>query len=185
MKLKEISDVFTGVLTVRETDKEGNNLYKVFNLKEFENKTNNHDIMMSSKDLSHKAVKNGDLIFRLVYPNKIIYVDEKMEGMLVPSQWCVIRPYSNIIRAKVLKWYLESEDGKRKIMPNIIGTTIQKMSINSLKEIEIPVIKKQKQKNVEDLIELCERQKDISLKILENKQLLYDEIIREIIQEED
>lgn len=184
MKLEEITNTFTGVLTTREVDKNGNNSYKLFNLKDYENQTNNYELLPTNKDLTSKKIMEGDLIFRLIYPNKILYVDEKISGMIVPSQWCIIRPNQKFVRAKYLKWYLESEDGKEKIMPSIIGSTIQKISINALKKIDIPLIKLQRQKNIEDLIELWEEEKKIMNEAINKKEILYNAIIKETIQEE-
>ena len=60
MKLEEITNTFTGVLTTREVDKNGNNSYKLFNLKDYENQTNNYELLPTNKDLTRKKIMEGD-----------------------------------------------------------------------------------------------------------------------------
>ena len=69
-----------------------------------------------------------------------VLVKEKEEDLLVPSQLCIIRPDKNKINSRFLKWYLESQQGKAQIATEQIGSSIQKISIASLKKIEIPEI---------------------------------------------
>ena len=118
----------------------------------------------------------------MVYPNKVIYIDNNLEGMIVSSQWCVIRP--NKINAKFLKWYLESDEGKRNILTNVSGSTVQKISVQSLKMLEIPEIDLEKQKKLEDIIELWKKEKKILLEIINSKELLYKNLISEFIENE-
>ena len=184
MLLKEISQISIGILKNREFNKEGKNKYEFFNLKDYEENTGIIEVVKTDKDFEAKKIKKGDLIFRLIYPNKVILVDDKIQGMLIPSQWCLIRLDENLINPTYLKWYLESEDGKNQILTNITGSTIQKIPVDSLRNLDIPLIDIKKQNNIEDLIKLWEREKRTIIKILENKELLYNDIIREIIEKE-
>lgn len=185
MILQDMAQVFIGILPNREMNEKGMYVYNLFNLKSYEDNKESYEIVKTDKDLSHKLTKKGDLIFRLVYPNKVIYIDEQLEGFLVPSQWCVIRPDKEIINSNFLKWYLENDSGKEEILTNVTGSTVQKISIESLKNIQIPVIDLQKQKYIEDLINLWEREKKILIEIMENKDILYKNVIEEVIKKEE
>ena len=183
MKLSDVSEIFIGILVKREEKQGGEYKFPIFDLKNYENYENEYDIIETNKDLEYKLTKEGDLIFRLVYPNKVIYIDKELQGMLVSSQWCVIRPHG--INVKFLKWYLESDEGKGNILTNISGSTVQKISVQSLKMLEIPEINLEKQKKLEDIIELWKKEKKILLEIINSKDLLYKNLIEEFVKKEN
>ena len=90
MKLEEVSQVSIGILTSREVTEIGENEYKLFNLKNYDNQEEYEDVK-TLKNFDDKLTRKGDLLIRLVYPNRIIYIDGDMENLLVPSQMCIIR----------------------------------------------------------------------------------------------
>lgn len=181
MKLEEVANVFIGILVNRETTENGRYEYQIFNMKDYEEKRE-YQVVRTEKDFSDKATKQGDLLFRLVAPNKIIYVDETQENFLVPSQLCIIRPNKEKIDSIFLKWYLESQKGKEKIMLEQKGSSIQKISIASLKKLEIPKVNLDKQKKIKDLIDVWNQEKEIMKKIIDAKEILYSNIIEQIIE---
>ena len=96
MILTDVAQVMIGVLTKREIYENGQNSYSVFSIKNYdENKE--YDKISTQRNLNNKLAENGDLLFRLLYPNRIIYVDEKLEGLLIPSQFCIIRTDKRIL----------------------------------------------------------------------------------------
>ena len=70
MRLEEVAQVIIGVLSKRENDSNGENSYELFSLK-------NKETLRTNKNLSDKLAQKGDLLFRLLSPNKIIYVEKK------------------------------------------------------------------------------------------------------------
>ena len=94
MRLEEVAQVIIGVLSKRENDSNGENSYELFSLK-------NKETLRTNKNLSDKLAQKGDLLFRLLSPNKIIYVDENIEGKLIPSQFCIIRANREKIKRKI------------------------------------------------------------------------------------
>ena len=111
MKLEEIADIIMGVLTNREKDEKGENSYLLFSLKNYDEK-NEYEKLVTNKKLDSKLSKKGDLLFKLLSPNRIIYVDKSIEGLLIPSQFCIIRAKN--ISPIVLKWYLEKRKRTRR-----------------------------------------------------------------------
>lgn len=110
MLLKEVADVIMGVLANREKNEKGESSYLLFSLKNYDEK-NEYEKLITDKKLDNKLSKKGDLLFKLLSPNRIIYVDESIEGLLIPSQFCIIR--ANNISPIVLKWYLEKRKRSR------------------------------------------------------------------------
>lgn len=181
MELNEIAQIMIGVLAKRESKENGENSYELFSLKSYEEKKE-YDILNTNKDLSNKVAKNGDLLFRLLYPNKVIYVDKELEGVLVPSQFCIIRVNKEQMDPFVLRWYLESKVAKKDLDSKITGSIIKSMTLANLKTIKIPNISKENQRKMIELITLCEKEKEISKQILEQKDKLYQYYLEKMIQ---
>ena len=167
MKLQEIADVSIGVLTSRESGLPGENTYKLFNIKNYDN-NEEYEEVKTLRNLDNKLTQKGDLLIRLVAPNRIIYVDEKTENLLVPSHMCIIRGNRQKVNPEFLKWYLESDEGQSQMAIHIIGSSIQKISVIALR----------------DLIKLWEKQKETLSQIIKEKEALYNNLIMEIIEKE-
>ena len=183
MKLGDISNIFIGVLINREISGFGEYQYKLFNLKNYDF-NEEYETVKTQKFLDDKLTKKGDLLIKLIYPNRIIFIDEKLENFLVPSQMCVIRPDYKKVDAEFLKWYLESDMGKKEIELDITGSSIQKISVASLKKLEVPLINLEKQKAIADLIKLWNKEKSIMKDIMKQKDILYENLITDIVEKE-
>ncbi len=183
MQLENISKIKIGILTSRELNEKGENKYKLFNLKNYDEKIE-YEIVRTDKILNDKLTKEGDILIRLVYPNRVIYIDKELENLLIPSQMCIISPDSKILNPKYLKWYFESDLGKANILLNTTGSSIQKISVSALRKLEIPIISLEKQNAISDLIELWEKEKEVLKETIIQKELLYNNLINEIIEKE-
>lgn len=180
MKLQEIAGVMIGVLIKREEDKNGKNTYKLFSLKNYEDKQE-YDELKTNKNLDDKLTQKGDLLFRLVYPNKIIYIDEELEGLLIPSQFCIIRTKKESLKPRVLEWYLKSDQGKERLNGKTTGSIIKSVQVTNLKSLDIPAISKKDQEEMEKLILLWSKEKEITEKIIEEKEKLYNDYLEKKI----
>jgi len=181
MKLEKIAEIMIGILTQRESNKEGENSYLLFSLKNYEENLD-YEEFRTKKNLENKTVKKGDLLFRLLYPNKIIYADEKLAGKIIPSQFCIIRANKKEMNPIVLKWYLESPKFQEQIEKSLVGTSIKKISINTLKNLTIPKIPHNIQEELAALIKAWNQEKEISLKIIKNKEHSYNQVMQDIIK---
>lgn len=184
MRLKEIAQVTIGILVNREKDDNAEKVYKLFSLKNYEEKQEYEEIR-TDKDISSRISREGDLLFRLIYPNKIIYVDKEIANLVIPSQLCIIRANQDIIDPIFLKWYLESDEAKKQIIENVTGSIIKTMSVSALKSLNIPDVNKTKQAHIKKLIELWEKEKEISQKLIDNKEKLYNSYINDILKNQE
>lgn len=184
MKLEDVAEIMVGVLARRENDINGENSYLLFSLKNYEEKKP-YEELKTDKDLSSKQAQEGDLLFRLLYPNKIIVVQKELEGILIPSQFCIIRPKQGKIDSTVLRWYLESRQVKEELNERITGSIIKSMPTANLRTLKIPDISEEKQKDMKDLITLWEKEKEISEELLKEKEKLYNFYLEEMIKRRD
>lgn len=179
MKLEDLTEISIGILVKRERKETGENRYKLFSLKNYEEKLEFEEIR-TEKKLDNSISKEGDLLFRLVYPNKIILIDRTIQGLLIPSQFCIIR--TKKIRPIVLKWYLESQKVREELEIKASNSIIKNTKVSSIRKLEIPEIEEEKQKDMEKLIKLWEKEKEIHKKILNDKEKLYNFYLEKMIQ---
>ena len=184
MKLEELAQVMIGILTKREMDEKGKNRYRLFSLKNYEEKKEYEEII-ANKELNNKLTQKGDLLFRLLCPNKIIHVDEKLEGILVSSQFCIIRVQKEKIDPIILKWYLESPKANEDLNTKTTGSIIKTVPVANLKTLNIPSIDPKEQEKMKRLILLWEKEKEISKKILEEKEKMYNSYLEEKINKKE
>lgn len=182
MKLGDIAEVIIGILVSRERTLNGEYEYSLFSFKSCNNdeKANN---ITTNRNLDKQLTCEGDILFQLTYPNKIIYVDKNLENLLITSQICIIRPKKEIIDSIYLKWYLCSEKCSEQIALNITGSSIKKISVSDLRNTKIPCIELDKQRKIRDLIKLWDDEKKIMETIIQKKDLLYKKIIEDIIND--
>lgn len=183
MELEKVAEIFGGILTYREANKFSDNSgyeYSLFDAKGYAE--HKFDTIRTKNQFFKQLTKEGDIIFRLVSPNKVVYIDKSDENLLVPAQYAIIRCHREIDPV-FLKWYLESDLCKEELLLYTTGSTVQKIPVNSLKKITVPIIDIETQKALRDLIELWDREKVILDMIKDKKEKLYNSIIEEIIEE--
>lgn len=185
MKLGSVADIIIGILVNREKSNFGNNSYRLFHLKNYENGIEEYETITTSHSFDRQLTRSSDLLFRLTCPNKVVYVSEKEANLLIPSQMCIIRTNPEKLDPIFLKWYFESEAGQTQLAFHATGTTIQKISVENLRNLEIPNLDLSVQKKLKDLIELWDREKAVLKKTIEIKDNLYNTIIEEIIEEKE
>lgn len=183
MKLEDVSAISIGILTSREKNQFGEYEYKIFNLKNYDEKED-YETVKVPRSFQNKLTKKGDILIKLIYPNRVIYMDEDMEKLLVPSQMCLIRANENKVNPHFLKWYLESDIGKQNLLLGTTGSIIPKISVASLKKIEIPNISIEKQNETAELIKLWGKEKKILKEIINQKDCLYNNMIMQIVEKE-
>lgn len=185
MELTQFAQIFIGILVSRERSDAGEFSYSLFHFDQ-DTKKQPFPIITTKNCFDQKLTKKGDIIFRLVCPNKMVYVDdESLENLLIPSQMCIIRGNQEQIDQAFLAWYLASDACKEQLNLSMVGSSIQKISVESLRKIKIPNLSLDKQKKVGELMKLWDQEKRVLNDIIESKERLYNVIIHEIIEEEE
>lgn len=88
----------------------------------------------------------GDVIVRTSSPYTAILIEEKTSGMVISSNFVIIRCKSQKLLPEYLFWYLNTEEIKKDIFVNSAGNmlaAIKPQYFNALK-LNLPDLKKQK-----------------------------------------
>ena len=191
MNIGDIADVNVGVVLNRKQAKyksKSSTQYELFNLKIYEDRQNgikiDYDKFISEEDLSSYTVKKNDLLLRLAFPLKVIIVDDELDGKLISNQYVSIRIDKSKYSPAFVKWYLESQDAEHQLEKYIVGTAIRTIPIVKVREIRLPNISINKQKELSKLVESWEAQKRLYINLIKNKESYYNNIIEMIIKKE-
>ena len=113
-------------------------------------RTLNHktlDVFDATESLSENYITMpGDVIVRTSSPYTAILIEEKTSGMVISSNFVIIRCKSQKLLPEYLFWYLNTEEIKKDIFVNSAGNmlvAIKPQYFNALKR-NLPDLKKQK-----------------------------------------
>lgn len=147
MNLGNVAHVRTGLVLSRKQSLSpgGGILYKVLTLSSFGSGGDiNRDRISSfnSEQIidDEYITKLGDVIIRLSTPNTAVHIDERHEGLVIPSQFSIIRNLDASLMPEYLGAYLNSAYVKSHTIKGISGSVISTISTQELKNIDVPII---------------------------------------------
>lgn len=191
MKLINISEVQTGLVLVRKRadakDKDAHK-YRMLTLKSFEPQgwvnEGELDVFFSKEKLENKYLtNNGDVIIRLTIPYTAICINEAQEGLVIPSNFAIIRLTGQKIIPEFVALFLNSEIIEKKLFKSSISTTIPLIKTKHLREIDIPEKTLETQKKIVELNQLQVKEKMLLSSLMKEKEKLAKASINKIIME--
>lgn len=191
MNLTNISEVQTGLVLVRKRadakDKDTHK-YHMLTLKSFEPQgvLNEHelDVFFSKEKLENKYLTNkGDVIIRLTAPYTAICINDMQEGLVIPSNFAIIRLRKQKFIPEFIALFLNSEIIGKKFFKSAISTTIPLIKTTHLRDVDIPEKTLEMQKKIVELNQLQVKEKILLSHLMEEKDKLAKASINKIIME--
>lgn len=191
LRICEIAEVGSGLVVARKKAFNQNEIikkYKQFNLRSI---NKNGYIIESELEILEAKEKiddyylthEGDIIIRLTDPFTAVYIDKDMEGIVISSNFCIVRCKENY-SSKFLTYYINSENAKKKLFSNLQGSVLKNINMTVIADLEIPNVPFEKQKIIGKLliaqtkrIIILERIKELEIK---QQKLLLDRVIKEL-----
>ena len=191
MKLTNISKIHTGLVLVRKrayAKDQGVHEYNMLTLKSFDPKGQlNEDYLdgfFSKEKLENKYLTNkGDIIIRLTSPYTAICINGKHEGLVIPSNFAIIRLKEQIFIPEFIALFLNSEIIEKQFFKSSISTTIPLIKTAHLRDIGIPEKTLEMQKKIVELNQLQLKEKILLSHLMEEKGKLAKASINKIIME--
>lgn len=156
MKLGNIANISTGLVLNRKTaiiESDIKKKYKVLSLLSVaESGWINQSLLEdfhSNEILKDKyTTKSNDIVIRLSSPYTCILITNETEGLLVPSQFSIIRVSSEDIVPGYIAYILDAEPTKQDYFRTSLGATIPVIRVSQLRDTEIPMVEINKQKAI-------------------------------------
>ena len=192
MKLINISEVQTGLVLVRKRadakDKDAHK-YRMLTLKSFEPQgwvnEGELNVFFSKEKLDNKYLTNkGDVIIRLTIPYTAICINDKQEGLVIPSNFAIIRLKGQNFIPEFVALFLNSEIIEKKFFKSSISTTIPLIKTKHLRDVDIPEKPLAIQKKIVELNQLQIKEKMLLSSLMEEKEKFAKASINKIIIEE-
>ena len=124
----------------------------------------------------------GDVVVRLTDPYTAIYITKEYEGLVITSNFAIIRENKNY-NSEFLAYYFNGDGVKKQLYSNMQGTVVKSVNIAAIENVVLPEISLRKQKAYSQLMgAVIQKLKNIEkIKILELK--LQKNIIEKMSQE--
>ena len=155
MKLKDIAFIQSGLVLSRKESENKGKVYKRLTFRsigEYGFDINSLETFRTSEDISQFLTRENDIILKLFVPLRGVLIDKKSKGFVVPSQLCILRPKDNIDPGFLLG-YFNSLGNRIDNLVEDVGLLGQRLvKVNSLREIEVPIVSMEKQILVSSII---------------------------------
>ena len=192
MDLINISEMQTGLVLVRkraDAEDQDTHEYRMLTLKSFEPQgwinESEIDVFYSKEKLDDKYLTNkGDIIIRLTSPYTSICINESHEGLVIPSNFAIIRLKGQNFIPEFVALFLNSEIIKKQFFKSSISATIPLIKITHLRNIDIPDKPFAVQKRIVELNRLQVKEKILLTRLMEEKGKLAKASINKIIIED-
>lgn len=186
--VRDIADVSSGLVVSRKKatyESEVVNSYKQLNLKSI-NKNGYIDfdeleVLKVKEPINDNYLTHeGDIVVRLTEPFTSVYITKNMEGIVITSNFCVIRCKKKY-NAVYLAYYINSDDAKKFLLSDLKGSIMKNINMSSIEELIIPKIPLQKQKTIEKIL-IAQTQKIIILNRITELEIKKQNAILDLIK---
>ena len=191
MNLKEVASVRTGLVLSRKKASlydEIKKTYKKMTLKAFSNSISliheHLDQFVANEEIDKGYISRvGDIIIRLRYPIRAVYIDTSTEGMIVPSLMCIVRVINNIsLNKEFLAYFLNSTVVKKELQTKIKGTAIQMIRTKDIEDIEIALPPLDEQVKLVEFLKLSQKEIKVLDDLKMQKQYFANSVLDNIIK---
>lgn len=123
----------------------------------------------------------NDIVVRLFSPFKPALITESFIGLVIPSQFAIIRLKSNKVIPKFLCCYLSYRNVLSSLAIRESGQISGGIKLSALSEIEIPILTIEKQKAISSYSEIYTKQRKLYLSLIEQYDIKMDTIMNRVI----
>ena len=179
MQLGLCAEIRSGlVLSRKQAREKTENRYSLLTLKSIKS-----DATVSEGDLDvFDAVESlnkeyltaiGDVIVRTSTPYTAVLIDKKTAGMVVSSNFVIIRCYTDKLLPEYLFWLLNTETVKRDIFKNSAGNMLAAIKPQYFCDLEIEIPSLREQKLIADFNMTARKELELLERLKTEKEKLY------------
>lgn len=189
MKLNELATVRSGLVIarklVKKPDSEHAISYRTLNLRSIQA---DGSIALDEVDLLYAAeplgsiylTKSGDIIVRLSIPYTAVLIDETTAGLVVSSNFVIIRCKTNLLLPDYLVWLLNTSEVKRDISGSTGGNMLGAVKPSYFCSMEVTLLSMANQEIIADLNALSLREQRLLRHLAAEKERYYVYMIEQI-----
>lgn len=179
MKLRDLAHVHSGLVLSRKQSKEPTEYrYPLMNLRCIRQEgaidLAEADVYEAKERLKPEYLsRKGDVILRLTAPYTAVLIDETTSGMVISSNFVVIRVEQQQLLPEYLFWLLNTQQVKREFYANTTSNMLGAVKATFLTQLEITLLPLEEQQNIARLNLLSKRESQLLKELAEEKEKYY------------
>lgn len=183
MKLKDLASVRSGLVLSRKQSKEPTAYrYPLVNLRCIQQEgtfdLSEIDIYEAKELLKEEYLsRKGDIIVRLTAPYTAVLIDATTSGMVISSNFVMIRIEDKRLLPEYLFWLLNTQKVKRKIYENTTSNMLGAVKAKFLTDFELTVLPVEEQHKIAQLNLLVKKESQLLKELADEKEKLYSSLL--------
>lgn len=189
MKLGNIATVRSGLVLSRKQAREPSDIrYPLLNLRSINPRgyieADQLDVFAAAEYLSPEYLSQiGDVIVRLTAPYTAILVDKVTAGMVISSNFVIIRADRRELLPEYLFWLINTPKIKRSIYENTSSNMLGAIKAKYFSDFEVPSLPIAKQQQIAVMNELALKETKLLRQLADEKERYYSLLIDRVYKE--
>ena len=189
MKLGEIASVRSGLVLSRKLARENPvQRYRLLNLRSITPEgyidMNETDVFDAKETLPREYLSQvGDIVIRLSAPYTAVLVDEESEGMVVSSNFVIVRTDPQVLLPEFLYWLLNTSEVKHRMFENSSSNMLGAVKPKFFAEYEITPLPIPEQQKIAAINALAKAESKLLRQLANAKEQYYEAILRNTFNE--
>lgn len=126
----------------------------------------------------------GDVLVKITPPYTAVAITKDLYGVVIPSQFIIIRVNNKAIVPEYLAFYLNADQIKKEIMLSATGSMVAMLRTNMIRLLRIPIPNIEKQLKISKLSKLIIEEKHLMNKMVVTKEKYYQALTKSLIKED-
>ena len=183
MKLQSLAGVRSGLVLSRKQSKEPTDYrYPLINLRCIQQEGNidlhKADIYEAKESLKEEYLsRQGDIVVRLTAPYTAVLIDDTTSGMVISSNFVVIRIEDKRLLPEYLFWLLNTQKVRHKIYENTTSNMLGAIKAKFLMDFELVLLPIEVQQKIAQLNLLAKKESQLLKELAAEKEKLYSSLL--------
>lgn len=189
MKLGEIASVRSGLVLSRKLARENPvQRYRLLNLRSITPEgyidLNETDVFDAKETLTREYLSQvGDIVIRLSAPYTAVLIDEESEGMVVSSNFVIVRTDPQELLPEFLYWLLNTSEVKHRMFENSSSNMLGAVKPKFFADYEITPLPIPEQQKIAAINTLAKTEAKLLQQLAKAKEQYYEAILRNTYNE--
>ena len=189
MKLGEIASVRSGLVLSRKLARENPvQRYRLLNLRSITPEgyidLNETDVFDAKETLPREYLSQvGDIVIRLSAPYTAVLIDEESEGMVVSSNFVIVRTDPQVLLPEYLYWLLNTSEVKHRMFENSSSNMLGAVKPKFFADYEITPLPIPEQQKIAAINALAKAESKLLRQLANAKEQYYESILHNTYNE--
>ncbi len=188
MKLGDAATVRSGLVLSRKQAREPSKMrYRALNLRSINPEgyidTESLDVFEASEQLSPEYLsQSGDVIVRMSAPYTAVLIDDNTAGIVISSNFVVIRCNKMEILPEYLFWLINTPEAKKKVYENATSNMLATVKAKYFTDYEIVPMPIADQRQIAAMNTLAKKEARLLRQLVDEKEKFYEQAIQRAYQ---